>query len=185
MEESSVLLSYFPSNVEATEAFNRLRRAAVWKTVQIQSSANGRVSVAGRAERTIRWRWSFAFLLVGLVISLVGQLLLNSFKLGWQQALVSLGFSVAFGFLGWLIARIRYPGVSSGFIDKYARWLVNEESLVLIEGSTRSLESLVPILEGEGDVSPTAFIIPPALDQLTYRMENGSLSWNGWIGQRL
>ncbi len=158
MRELATLVAFFVRQEDAAEALQELRRRDFNRTVLVQKTAEGEINRRGYARRT----WTLLGLLGGSFLGLLASFLFNDLArnpLNISPYLAGGILVLLFGALGALIARWLDPGVESELRERCTRWLVTDESLILMRAAPESLAWAIPILRSVGEMQPAIFAL--------------------------
>jgi len=161
---AGLLLGYYARREDARSALQALRRKGYLRLALLHRPAEGKVRLIDPPRRT---RVAF-ILLCGLLLG--GTTAALNFRpsslptderSAWLAPLIPI-LSSGFGTLvGWLLARRLEPSVDRKLLQKHSRWLVAEETLVVLQGPLARLRWAVPILRGAGETQPALFVLHP------------------------
>jgi cyclic beta-1,2-glucan synthetase len=162
--EAGILIAYFAKRDEARGALRKLQRKGFRRAALVSKTANGNV----RTWDPFLWRRAFgatlAFILFGVLagVAFIG--------LHWPEPILSGGLSALIstlvgGFIGTLFAgvwirRSKY-GVERGLLEDHARWLVSEETVLILQAPIETLRFPVAVLRESGDIPPAVFVLHP------------------------
>jgi cyclic beta-1,2-glucan synthetase len=163
MNELGTLLSYYLNEDDARVAFRMLRRRRFRHMALVHKSNDGRVRIKGRS----RQQWIFQCVgigtLVGLIIG-VFAILIGRQTLGLMLVPTVLLPGLAGGFLGLLLALRFRLGVEEEILDKHKRWLMPDESVVVIQAPPSSMTWAIPVLRKSGGSQPSIFAFQADVD---------------------
>ncbi|MGO9410402.1 MAG: GH36-type glycosyl hydrolase domain-containing protein [Spirochaetia bacterium] len=84
-----------------------------------------------------------------------------SFILKWPMLPLSLvGGSVGL-LAGWMLNRSSKRGIQRSLLKEHARWLVSDETLLILQAPSRTLPAAVSLLREGGDIPPAVFVLHP------------------------
>jgi cyclic beta-1,2-glucan synthetase len=162
--EAGILIASFAKRDEARGALRKLQRKGFRRAALVSKTANGNV----RTWDPFLWRRAFgatlAFILFGVLagVAFIG--------LHWPEPILSGGLSALIstlvgGFIGTLFAgvwirRSKY-GVERGLLEDHARWLVSEETVLILQAPIETLRFPVAVLRESGDIPPAVFVLHP------------------------
>ncbi len=104
-------------------------------------------------------RRGFAALLSAL--ALCGISIAASLLLGWPLLPAILGCACAGLLVGWLSYPRSRRGVTHRLLRDHARWLVSEETVIVLQAPVQILHLAVSLLREGGDIPPAVFILHP------------------------
>ena len=158
MEKKGVLLSFYSNHDDAHEAYRRLRRSRFQRIALIHGLKGGETQVVKRSGRLSL----IASLLMGALLGILfGYFLITSLNSSAESLLIIIPLTFAvLGSLagGWGIRRMR-RGIDPEVIEWYAKWIVEDESLTLLQDNTSTFTRAVPILRRIGETAPSIFIV--------------------------
>lgn len=158
MGNLATLLSFFDRYEDAHEALRQVRRSGYHRVALIHKSQEGRIRVRG----TTRRRWTTFGVVLGIIAGgflSSFSILVGSFSISLPLLLPLVLATLLMGILGWLLVRRLAPGVEDDLIDKLARWLVADESLVLLRAVPEALAWAIPILRSIREAQPSIFTL--------------------------
>ncbi len=158
MRELATLVAFFVRHEDAVEALQVLRRRDFRRTALIQKTAEGEVIKRGSTRRT----WTLlGFIAGGLLGSLAGVLLhlLDSIPSDFSPQVFSGLLILSAAILGWLIVRWLDLGVEANRLERCSRWLVTEESVILLRAVPESLAWAISVLRTVGETQPSIFAL--------------------------
>ena len=140
--EAGILIGYFARRDEARRALRKLQRTGFRRAAVVSKAAEGDV----RAWDPFLWRRAFgatlAFILFGVLagVAFIG---LHWPKPILSEALPALISTLVGGFIGALFAgvwirRSKY-GVERRLLEDHARWLVSEETVLILQAPIETL----------------------------------------------
>ncbi|MGD0458927.1 MAG: glucoamylase family protein [Terriglobia bacterium] len=162
--EAGILIGYFAKRDEARRALRKLQRMGFRRAALVSKTADGDV----RTWDPFLWRRAFgatlAFILFGVLagVAFIG--------LHWpepilSEALPALISTLAGGIIGALFAgvwirRSKY-GVERRLLEDHTRWLVSEETVLILQAPIETLRFPVAVLRESGDIPPAVFVLHP------------------------
>jgi cyclic beta-1,2-glucan synthetase len=162
--EAGILISYFAKRDEARGALRELQRRGFRRAALVSKTADGDV----RTWDPFLWRRAFgatlAFILCGVLagVAFIG--------LYWPEPILGGGLSALVptlvgGFIGTLFAgvwirRSKY-GVERRLLEDHTRWLVSEETVLILQAPIETLRFPVAVLRESGDIPPAVFVLHP------------------------
>ena len=162
--EAGILIGYFAKRDEARRALRKLQRMGFRRAALVSKTADGDV----RTLDPFLWRRAFgatlAFILFGVLagVAFIG--------LHWpepilSEALPALISTLAGGIIGALFAgvwirRSKY-GVERRLLEDHTRWLVSEETVLILQAPIETLRFPVAVLRESGDIPPAVFVLHP------------------------
>ncbi|MCG3181695.1 MAG: hypothetical protein BIFFINMI_04094 [Phycisphaerae bacterium] len=160
MSEPGILLCFYANREDADEAIRQLRRKRFRRAALIGSSADGKLSIDQITARHGALWGVIAGLLIGPAVGLVWMDLEHLFlHLMGLLVLVLPGLVGLIG--GWLFVRLLNPGVYDSILQKYARWLVAEETVLIVQATAESMGQAIALIRTMGDTQPTVFALHP------------------------
>jgi cyclic beta-1,2-glucan synthetase len=167
--EAGILLGYFAKRDEARGALRELQRRGFRRAALVSKTADGDV----RTWDPFLWRRAFgatlAFILFGVLagVAFIG--------LHWPEPILSGGLSALIstlvgGFIGSLFTgvwmrRSKY-GVERRLLEDHARWLVSEETVLILQAPIETLRFPVAVLRESGEIPPAVFVLHPKRQSL-------------------
>ncbi len=164
MREPGLLLAFYTEDEAASLAYRALKKRGVRRVALLKKSADGSVSI-NKATGFFGW---IGGILGGLLIGL------PTFLLAWRSGGLQLGVGQLWGsaipallgyaigvVLGLFIVRLLDLGIKRDLTARYARWILEDEFLVLLRQDIESLRWAIPILREYGEVQPTIFALHP------------------------
>jgi cyclic beta-1,2-glucan synthetase len=138
-------VAFYSETPDVTSVFMELHLQGFRRATAIERSADDRIRI--RHLGAGRYQWALLLLALGILAGLV---------LGGGILLVaSLG---ALGLLtGWLVGRRLGSGVAPGIVKKYQRWVLRDETLILVETPERGLEQVLGSLRRASHSFPALF----------------------------
>jgi cyclic beta-1,2-glucan synthetase len=161
--DAGALVGYFGKKEEVRKALRELRRKGYHRAAYVSKSADGEV----HRRDPFLWRRVFravaAFIVFGIVASIVSAVLLWPGPIAGSTAGVAiLGAGAVGGILCLASFRRSKSGVDSHLIEDHSRWLVPGESVLILQAPIETLEIPVAVLLDSGEVPPALFILRPA-----------------------
>ncbi|MEJ2010691.1 MAG: glucoamylase family protein [Anaerolineales bacterium] len=160
MPATGFLFSYYSDQASARSAVRALRRKGFHRLALVVKDASGKTEtwspVGGRRQ--------FCAALGAAVLTpaawLAGIFIAPQMTSAWLGFLAVLG-GVLGASAGWLACRRFRPGVDGDTLDQHARWLANEETLLIIQAPVKSLGLALPTLREFGETEPAVFPLHP------------------------
>jgi len=162
--EAGILVSYFAKHSEGQRAIRLLGRQGFRRTALVHRTTNGDVQVHDPfLLRRSLWVM-FATVLFGGVAGVA------SLVLDWPAPMLSgipfpLISILVGGFCGAVLTvawtRRSKNGVDRKLIDDYGRWLVSEESVVILQAPIEMLQTPMALLRQGFEISPPMFVQHP------------------------
>jgi cyclic beta-1,2-glucan synthetase len=162
--EAGILIGYFAKRDEASRVLRKLQRKGFRRAALVSKTADGDV----RTRDPFLWRRAFGatltFVLFGVLagVAFIG--------LHWpepilSEALPALISTLVGGFIGALFAgawirRSKY-GVERRLFEDHTRWLVSEETVLILQAPIETLRFPVAVLRESGDIPPAVFVLHP------------------------
>ncbi len=167
--KTGILIGYFAKRDEARLVLKKLRRRGFRRAALVSKTADGNVHTWD----PFRWCRIFgaaiAFMLFGALTAVISVSLQRPEPIlsGILSALIP---SIAAGFGGILfsaawIRRSRF-GLERSLLEDHARWLVSEETVLLLRTSIETMRFPVAILRESGEIPPAVFILHPKRENL-------------------
>ena len=163
MLRAGLLLGYYARREDARSALQALRRKGFLRLALLHRPAEGKVRLIDPPRRTRAAFISLSGLLLGAASAAFSS---RSSALPDERstllAPLILILSSGFGLLvGWLLARRLRPSVDRKQLQRHSRWLVAEETLVILQDPLARLRWAVPTLSGTGEAHPATFVLHP------------------------
>jgi cyclic beta-1,2-glucan synthetase len=167
--ETGILIGYFAKRDEARGALRELQRRGFRRVALVSKTADGDVHTWD----PFLWRRAFggtmAFILFGVLAGVA------SISLHWPEPILSGVLSALIpilvgGFIGTLfsgvwIRRSRF-GVERRLLEDHARWLVSEETVLILQTPIETLRFPVAVLRESGEIPPAVFVLHPKRESL-------------------
>src|SRR4030043_1242416 len=162
--EAGTLIGYFAERDEARRALRELRRRGGPRAAWVHKTADGEVHIRD----PFLWRRALGATLTAILFGgLAGaaSLVLHGsvpILSGSLSALVPIFAGVLIGALlgGVWIRRSKY-GVQRKLLEDHARWLVSEETVLILQAPIETLRGPVAVLRESGDIPPAVFVLHP------------------------
>ncbi|MGO8733327.1 MAG: GH36-type glycosyl hydrolase domain-containing protein [Terriglobia bacterium] len=162
--EAGILIGYFAKRDEARRALRKLQRTGFRRVALVSKTADGVV----RTWDPFFWRRAFgvtlSFILFGVLAggAFVG---LHGPKPSLNEALPALISTLLGGLIGALFAgvwirRSKY-GVERRLLEDHTRWLVSEETVLILQAPIETLRNPVAVLRESSDLPPAVFVLHP------------------------
>ncbi len=163
MRPSGILLGYFDDIEDAREVMRQLLGKQLRRIALIHRNANGGVQVYDLFRRDQVFGGLAGVVLGGVVAALwvvgygqtVGQQL--ALKAMWP---VGIGVLLG-GLIGWVSVRFTQMGVDRGLIRRHSGWLIPEETVLILQLSSRHMGKAIRILRRSGEPQPMIYSIHP------------------------
>jgi len=162
--EAGTLIGYFAERDEARRALRELQRRGFRRAAWVHKTTDGDVHIRD----PFLWRRALGVTLTAIVFG--GLAGIASLVLHWPVPILSGNLSTlvsifAGGLIGALfggvwIRRSKY-GVERRLLEDYARWLVSEETVLILQGPIETLRFPVAILRESSDIPPAVFVLHP------------------------
>ena len=162
--EAGTLIGYFAERDEARRALRELQRRGFRRAALVHKTADGDV----RIWDPFLWRRAFGATLTAILFG--GLAGVASMVLHWPVPILSGSLSALVsilvgGFIGTLfggvwIRRSKY-GVERRLLEDHARWLVSEETVLILQAPIETLRFPVAVLRESGDIPPAVFVLHP------------------------
>lgn len=167
--EAGILIGYFAKRDEARGALRELQRRGFRRAALVSKTADGDVHTWD----PFLWRRAFgatlAFILFGVLAGVA------SIGLHWPEPILSGGLSALIpilvgGLIGTLfggvwIRRSKY-GVERRLLEDHARWLVSEETVLILQTPIETLRFPLAVLRESGEIPPAVFVLHPKRESL-------------------
>ena len=167
--EAGILICYFTRESEARGALRQLARKGFRRAALVYKTAEGDVHSRDPFPRRRALGVTLATILFGGVGGVA------FLALQWPESILSgvlstLTSSLVGGLLGALfslvwIRRTRY-GVDRRLLEDHARWLVSEESVLILQAPMEALQLPVSVLRQSSEVPPAIFVLHPKRESL-------------------
>ncbi|MGB6033707.1 MAG: glucoamylase family protein, partial [Bacteroidota bacterium] len=177
--EPGILISYFARQSEARGALRQLARKGFRRAALVYKTADGDV----HTRDPFLWRRALGVTLVTILFGGVAGV--ASLVLQWPESILSGTLSnvtsiLTGGLLGALfsvvwIRRSKY-GVDRRLLEDHARWLVSEESVLILQAPMEGLRLPVAVLRGSSEVPPAIFVLHPKRETLIGDMRTAGVS---------
>jgi cyclic beta-1,2-glucan synthetase len=162
--EAGTLIGYFSERNEARRALRELPRRGFRRAALVHETADGDV----HTRDPFLWRRALGATLTAVLFG--GLAGVASLVLHWQARVLSGSLSslvsiFAGGFIGTLfgtvwIRRSKY-GVERKLLEDHARWLVPEETVLILQAPIETLQFAVAVLRESRDIPPALFVLHP------------------------
>ncbi|MCK5317832.1 MAG: hypothetical protein KAJ55_07945, partial [Anaerolineales bacterium] len=164
MLEPGLILAFYTEEEAASLAYRALKKRGVRRVALLKKSADGGVSI----NKTTGF--------YGLIGGILGGLLIGvpTFLLAWRSGGLQLGVGQLWGsaipallgyaagvVLGLFLVRMLDLGIKHDLTARYARWILEDEFLILLQQDIESLRWAIPVLREYGEVQPTIFALHP------------------------
>jgi cyclic beta-1,2-glucan synthetase len=173
--ETGALIGYFAKRDEARRAFKQLQRRGYRRAALMSKTADGSV----HTHDPFRWRRPIgaiaAFILFGALVGTA------SMSLHWPgPAPGGVPAAPVHGLLGGLVGillsaawirRSRY-GVERKLLKDYARWLLFEETVLILQTPIETFRYAVTVLRESGEIPPAIFVLHPKRETLLGEVES-------------
>ena len=166
---AGILIGYFAKREEARGAFRQLARRGFHRAALLHRTVDGEV----RAWDPFGWRRALGAALAAAVFGGLAETV--SLVFHWAEpnlhglvpALIPV---VVGGLVGALfgaasIQRSKY-GVDRKLLEDHARWLVSEETVLILQAPIRTLRVPVALLRESGETPPAVFVLHPERERL-------------------
>src|SRR3972149_9374316 len=162
--EAGTHIGYFAERDEARKALRELQRRGFRRAAWVHKTADGEVHIRD----PFLWRRALGATLTAIVFGgLAGA---ASLVLQWSVPILSGSLSTlvpifAGGLIGTLfggvwIRRSKY-GVERRLLEDHARWLVSEETVLILQAPIETLRFQAAVLRESGDIPPAVFVLHP------------------------
>ncbi len=164
--DSGVLLSFYVDRQDAVEAVLQLRRKGFRRAALVHKAARGDVKVDDAIPRYCTVGGAAGGLVIGALACFVS-LKLGGIDEGLVAYLALALAGVVGAMVGWLIVRSVDHGVDDDVVAKYARWLVADETAVIVQAPADRMGRALALLRTVGTTEPSVFAFHPV------RMQRG------------
>ena len=150
-----MLTASFAGQEEAAKAFRRLNKRGFRRIALLHKTPGGEIRARER------------FVLRSLVHALLGAAFFGaasfaaSLLLEYSPLLICLVGGCAGFLLGWMLNRRSRQGVEKKLLREHARWLVSDETLLILQAPLPSLHAAVSLLREGGDIPPAISVLHP------------------------
>ncbi|MCX6356791.1 MAG: glycosyl transferase, partial [Candidatus Aureabacteria bacterium] len=158
MSEQAILLSFYLNDKDAGEALRQLRHKRFRRSVSIHKSAEGRIRIDGSSLRHGVFWGIVSGLLCGALAGIGMVRLPELFSGVAGYSVLSMPF-LAGGLIGWFSIRRFGFSVDEKLVENHARWLMADETVVIVHDSPEAVSRAISILRGIGESSPAIFTI--------------------------
>jgi cyclic beta-1,2-glucan synthetase len=167
--ETSTLVGYFVNWDQARGVFRELQRRGFRRAALVSKTTGGNV----HTKDPFPWRRAFgaavAFFLFG-TLAQVASISLQRTEPILSGVLSTLIPVLAGGFIGILfsgvwIRRSRF-GVNRALLEDHARWLVSDETALILQTPVDTMRFPVAVLRGSGEIPPAVFVLHPKREKL-------------------
>ena len=155
---ASILAAYFVNNNDARGAIWELKRKGFYRAALMSKTVDGDVRISDR----FPWRRTlWAILLAILFGGLAGIVSLLFHLPGEILAILTLagGATGVLVGLAW-IRRAKY-GIEPRLLHDHARWLMSEETVLILQAPIETLQIPVTVLRESSDSPPAIFVLHP------------------------
>lgn len=156
MTEQVILLSFYLSEQDAIRALQQLRHKRFRRSVLINKSAEGRIRTDGISPRHGVFRGVVGGLLCGALAGSIAILLRGIYSIAWGCCALIMAPLLG-GLTGFIATRRLAIGLSRELVEHYARWLVADETVIIVQNSPEAIGSAIPMLRGIGESQPSIF----------------------------
>ncbi|MBP1697908.1 MAG: glycosyltransferase 36, partial [Deltaproteobacteria bacterium] len=162
--EAGTLIGYFAERDEARRSLRELQRRGFRRAAWVHKTADGEVHIRDPFLR----RRALGVILTAIVfggLAGVASLVLHGPAPILSGSLSALAPIFAGGLIGTLlggvwIRRSKY-GVERRLLEDHARWLVSEETVLVLQAPIETLRFPAAILRESGDIPPAVFVLHP------------------------
>ncbi|MGA2532307.1 MAG: glucoamylase family protein [Candidatus Aminicenantales bacterium] len=162
--EAGTLIGYFSERNEARRALRELQRRGFRRAALVHKTADGDV----HKRDLFLWRRALGATLTAILFG--GLAGVASLVLHWPVPILSGSLSTLIsifvgGFIGILfgtvwIRRSKY-GVERKLLEDHARWLVPEETVLILQAPIETVQFAVAVLRESRDIPPALFVLHP------------------------
>jgi len=162
--EADILISYFARRNEARGALRELKRRGFRRVALVHKTADGDV----HTQDPFLWRRALGVTLAAILFG--GFAGVASPILHWPASILSESLStlasiLAGGLVGTLFGavwtrRSKY-GVERRLLKNHARWLVSDETVLILQAPIETLRLPVAVLREIGEIPPAVFVLHP------------------------
>lgn len=160
MSKTSILLSFYTSRKDAKKALQRLRRRFFRRAALIGQSTGGTLHTDNISSRYTALRGAISGLALGLLVAFVTLGIGDMFTQAAGYLILGAP-AVAGALVGWLTARAFGLGVDRAWVEMYARRLVADETVVIVQAPLASLGRVPGYLRAAGEAQPSIFVLHP------------------------
>jgi cyclic beta-1,2-glucan synthetase len=164
------LVGYFAIREEARRALRELGKRGFRRAALIYKGANGDIR---KWDPFLQRRALWVVLSAVVAAGLAG---IASTSLDWPGAMLARSLSslvpvMAGGLLGAVLAAVwmgrSKHGLARSLVEDHARWLVSEETALVLELSVEALQLPVAVLRESGEIPPAIFVLHPQSESPT------------------
>jgi len=162
--EAGILIGYFAKRDEARGALRKLLRRGFRRAALVSKTADG----DARRWDPFLWRRALGATLAFILCGVLARVAFISPH--WPEPILSGGLSALIstlvgGFIGTLFAgvwirRSKY-GVERRLLEDHTRWLVSEETVLILQAPIETLRFPVAVLRESGEIPPAVFVLHP------------------------
>ena len=150
-----MLTASFAGQKEAARAFRRLNKRGFRRIALLRKTSRGEI----RARERFALRRVFRALLAAAFLASAS--FAASLLLGWSMLPTCLAGGCA-GFLaGWIWNRRSMQGVEKKLLRDHARWMVSDETVLILQAPLLRLHAAVSLLREGGDIPPAISVLHP------------------------
>ena len=162
--EAGTLIGYFAERDEALRSLRELQRRGFRRAALVHKTADGDVHIRD----PFLWRRALGVTLTAILFG--GLAGVASLVLHWPVPILSGSLSTlvsifAGGFIGTLFGTVWIRrskcGVERRLLEDHARWLVPEETVLILQAPIETLQFPVAVLRESRDIPPAVFVLHP------------------------
>jgi cyclic beta-1,2-glucan synthetase len=170
-----ILIGYFAKRDEARRALRELRRRGFRRVALASKTADGHIQTRDPFLRRRAFWAATAFILCGVLAETAAMSLQWSVPIlsGNLSALIpglAGGIAGIFFAVAWM-RRSRF-GVERRLLKDHARWLVSEETVLILQAPIETLRSPVAVLRECDEIPPAIFVLHPKREDLIGEAES-------------
>jgi len=157
MKESGILLGFYVDRKEANVAFRMLRRRHFRRTAIISKTASGVVRKNAAEDRYWTCVGAVAGVAIGIIIA---HLSFGTFEaiVAWRCVVGLLLAAAGGAIVARLAVYVFQSSEDRDFTKKRSRWLVNEETAVIVKAPLESLDQALAQMRVAGETQPSIFV---------------------------
>jgi cyclic beta-1,2-glucan synthetase len=173
--QDSILIGYFAKRDSARRALKKLHRMGFHRAALVSKAADGRIQTRDPFLRHRIVGATAAFILCGVVAEAVAKILQWPIPIPAGN-LVALLPGLSGGFIGILLSlawirRSRF-GVERQLLADHGRWLVFEETVLILRAPIKTLNAPVAMLQESDEIPPAIFFLNPRRKHLDREAES-------------
>ena len=160
MTDLGSLISFYSTREDSSAAMRQLQRRGFGRVAMIHKSRQGRIRIWNVWPLQKALLGSGGGLSLGALIGLLA-VALTPITSGVPAQLVVGVSMVIGGVAGWLLAPWIQLGVDTQTVEKHARWLVPDETVLILQGKVPSLSLALAVLRRIGENQPSIYPFHP------------------------